>query len=210
MVNPAAPSSPPVSEELRSLSDSELMVRVQSGSSGAFDEIVVRYRATLIRVARGKLRDAELAEDAVQECLLAVFTYQDSFQSERPFRTWLWTILLNLCRRQQQRLRRSESIRSRLIGWGVRVFCLGRAEEDSKVDSNLAEADRTAYLDTLLSALNETQADALRLRFLAEMSYAEIATTMGCSLNTAKWRVKKGLSTLSEHVQSDERAGHEL
>ena len=80
MVNPAAPSSPPVSEELRSLSDSELMVRVQSGSSVAFDEIVVRYRATLIRVARGKLRDAELAEDAVQECLLAVFTYQDSFQ----------------------------------------------------------------------------------------------------------------------------------
>ena len=48
--------------------------------------------------------------------------------------------------------------------------------------------------------LSEPQADALRLRFFAGLTFPEIAAAMDCSLSTAKNRVKWGLMKLADYV----------
>ena len=58
-------------------------------------------------------------------------------------------------------------------------------------------------LESLLARLPEAQADALRLRFFGELKFQEIADAMGCSLATAKNRVRWGLTTLSSMMQSE-------
>jgi RNA polymerase sigma factor (sigma-70 family) len=58
--------------------------------------------------------------------------------------------------------------------------------------------ERAALLDELLARLTPAQADALRLRFFADLKFQEIADTMGCSLLTAKNRVRSGLLRLAE------------
>ena len=47
------------------------------------------------------------------------------------------------------------------------------------------------------------QADALRLRFFGGLSFAELATAMGCSEPGAKHRVKSGLLKLAQWMQAD-------
>src|SRR5436190_6876700 len=79
------------------------MCRVQAGEVELFDLLVRRYRGPLLNVAWSKLGDAAWAEDIVQETFLAAFAARATYNPRFAFRTWVWTILLNLCRRQWQR-----------------------------------------------------------------------------------------------------------
>ena len=79
--------------------DAELMRRANSDDSAAFAELVRRYRPALVRVASSRLGMPEGAEDVVQETFLAAFKSRRTFDERFGFRTWLWTILLNQCRR---------------------------------------------------------------------------------------------------------------
>src|SRR4029077_6986423 len=85
------------------LDDVQIMCRVQAGEVELFDLLVRRYRGPLLNVAWSKLGDATWAEDVVQETFLAAFAARATYNPRFAFRTWVWTILLNLCRRQWQR-----------------------------------------------------------------------------------------------------------
>ena len=85
------------------LSDTDIMAAVQQGHTELFDRLVERYRPRLLRFAVSKLGHVQRAEDAVQEALLAAFTARDSYDNRFAFSTWLWTILLNVCRREWRR-----------------------------------------------------------------------------------------------------------
>ncbi len=51
------------------------------------------HRSAMLRFARRKIRDEDLAEDAVQDALAAALASRDSFQGKSALRTWLIGIL---------------------------------------------------------------------------------------------------------------------
>lgn len=54
---------------------------------------LIDHRAAMLRFARRKIRDAELAEDAVQDALVAALASRESFKGQSALRTWLIGIL---------------------------------------------------------------------------------------------------------------------
>lgn len=54
---------------------------------------LMAHRAAMLRFARRKIRDTDLAEDAVQDALVAALSARDSFKGESALRTWLIGIL---------------------------------------------------------------------------------------------------------------------
>ncbi len=185
--------------KLVSLDDSQIMQQVQNGQIDRFEELVLRYREPLVRVAWSKLGDQTWAEDVVQETFMAVFSARHSYRPELPFRTWLWTILLNLCRRQWKRrmTRPQES--------AFDVLKPGHSSEPATDDGGLQRlltTERSEQLMALLDDLPEPQADALRLRFFGGLKFEEIARTMDCSLSGAKRRVQTGLLKLAERLRA--------
>ena len=184
-------------------SDAELMRRVQDGRLESFDEIVRRYHAALKRVAASKLGDETRAEDIVQETFLAVYAARDTYNPKFAFRTWLWTILLNLCRRDWKRKKRrpAEFVRSTFDASQAADFPEPYTGETGL--SRLLQLERNEQLAELLNELPEVQADAVRLRFFGGLKYDEIARTMGSSLAGAKVRVRKALLTLSRRLRDE-------
>ena len=186
------------------LDDTQIMLRVQDGQFALFDELVLRYREPLIRVARSKLGDLAWAEDVVQETFLAVFAARHTFDAKFSFRTWLWTILLNLCRRQLKRKKnRPQEVSQSILEAGRTI----RLPEPACHETGLSRvllSERRKQVAALLGKLPEVQADALRLRFYGGLKYAEIARTMNCSLSGAKLRVRNGLSALAKHLGNEE------
>ena len=183
------------------MNDSELMQRVQDGQLEFFDELVQRYRIPLTRVAISKLRDASQAEDIVQETFLAVYAARQTYKPEFAFRTWVWTILLNLCRKNWRKQNRKPQEFSQSL---FESTSLGSFPEPVSLETGLScvlQLERDELLFELLDDLPEVQADAIRLRFFGELKYSEIARTMQSSLITAKVRVKKGLLTLARWIQ---------
>jgi RNA polymerase sigma-70 factor (ECF subfamily) len=182
--------------------DRHIMQRVQAGEVELFEQLVLRYRPLLVRVASSKLGDPAGAEDVVQETLLAAFAARDSYRPEFSFSTWLWTILLNGCRRSlKSRARQTPPV----LGAAV-DFAGGRSRqiEHETGLTRLLAAEQTELLHRLLHELPEPQADALRLRFFAGLTFPEIADAMQCSRNGARLRVQTGLQALASRLRADE------
>ncbi len=198
---------------LDELSDSQLMLAAQQGRRECFAQLVRRYQSRLVRVAESRLGRRDWAEDAVQETLLAAYRSRKTFQLEKNFRTWLWTILLNQCRRQYKRRTRRREVAAL---WGAGdVDPRDSATPSRPVEpqsllpsplSALLAKERAAQLDAFLAQLTPPQADALRLRFFAGLKFLEIAETMECSLLTAKNRVRYGLARMAQLVATADKS----
>ncbi|OYW20189.1 MAG: hypothetical protein B7Z55_07645 [Planctomycetales bacterium 12-60-4] len=178
--------------------DEALMRQVQSGDLSVFEELVRRYRQPLFRVTSSKLGDRSVAEDVVQEALLAAFAARHTFDPHFSFRTWLWTIALRLCHKHWKR---SASPRSSA------VVCDPAQTESATsaavgVLEGLLQSERSELLQQALTELPEPQADALRLRFFGGLPYDEIAAAMDSSVSGAKQRVKHGLERLAERLKT--------
>ncbi len=182
-------------------SDGPIIAEVLSGRTEQFAVIVRRYQHALMRVAKSRLGRADWAEDVVQETFLCAFKSLASYDSRFSFRTWLWTILLNQCRRAYQKGQR----RANETPWNNDH----QEENDNRrqcilpPDTLLLAKERAENLQRLLADLPEVQADALRLRFFGGLKFQEIADTMGCGLSTAKHRVRCGLMSLSEQLAGE-------
>jgi|HubBroStandDraft_6_1064221.scaffolds.fasta_scaffold36948_3 RNA polymerase sigma-70 factor (ECF subfamily) len=190
--------------------DCQLMQRVQAGEFRCLDLLVERYRPALVRVAAGMLSDKALAEDVVQETFLAVFAARHTFDPAFHFRTWLWTILLNFCRRHGARqARRSQQFVQVALGQAKGPELADAATPETALAALLVR-ERNEELQRLLNELPDPQADAIRLRFFAGLTYHEIAQSMGVSLGGARLRVRAGLAKLSQQLRGGKESCHEL
>lgn len=177
-----------------SSSDAAVIQQVLYGRTDQFNELVSRYQTALFRLAYTKLGDIALAEDVVQETFLAAFKSLHTYDSHYSFRTWLWTILLNQCRRQGQRQRKRAE---RELRQDADTMAQAHSSDDPSPSSQLIRKEQAERLSALLGQLPTVQADALRLRFFGQLKFKEIADVMACSLSSAKGRVKTGLDKIS-------------
>jgi len=182
------------------LTDGELLFAIQRRDESAFAELVGRYRPRLLRFAVRSTGDVALAEDLVQDAFTAVHSACASYDSRFAVSTWIWTILLNLCRKHRRGLRTREKMHQ---AWAASASLSRR--HDTAIDG-LVRDDEARLLRERLARLPAPQADALRLRFFAELSFDEIAAAMNSSVSGAKVRVRKGLTALSEQLRRDESA----
>ncbi len=188
------------------IADGTLIAAVLAGDRDQFAPLVDRYQNQLFRAARSRMGRPDWAEDVVQETFLCAFKSLHTYKSEYSFRTWLWTILLNQCRRQLKKFSRGIFIGS----WDqqsndddLRATLADEFKSDESPSERLASKEQTKLLDAVLAELPDEQADALRLRFFGELKFHEIAETMQCSLSTAKNRVRWGLTKMSEHLKPE-------
>ena len=184
----------PVDEEP---SDAEAIASVLAGDIESFEILVQRYHPAMLRTANMRLGDRQVAEDVVQDSLLAAFRGLRSYDSNYSFRTWLWAILVNESRRKYGRMKKDVVTVS---GDAAIENVASELKEES-----LAAAEQLERVMHLLDRLPEKQSEAIRLRFAGELKYREMAQLLGCSLATAKNRVRSGLLTLGKMMQAEDR-----
>jgi len=87
--------------------DAALLDRLRAGDEAAFMELVERYGASMLRVARMYVPSQAVAEEVVQETWLGVLTGLERFEGRSSLRTWLFRILVNRARTRGERERRT-------------------------------------------------------------------------------------------------------
>src|SRR5215831_17545042 len=95
-----------------SVSDEILMAAYQAGSQDAFRQLFDRHAGSVYGFLVRRLGDNALAEDLYQEAFLRLHRARHSYDSRRPFRAWLFTIVHNLLNDALRRRRRTPSVRS--------------------------------------------------------------------------------------------------
>src|SRR5919197_510310 len=108
------PPMPPLTSLRRRLrpgagptSEADLVRHLRDGDEAAFEEVVARHHAAMLRVAGLYVRDRAVAEEVVQETWLAALTGLQGFEGRSSLKTWLFRILANRARTRAVREGRS-------------------------------------------------------------------------------------------------------
>ncbi|MBR0464614.1 MAG: sigma-70 family RNA polymerase sigma factor [Clostridia bacterium] len=70
----------------------------QLDSRSVIDRLMEQYGTSLLRMSVLYLKDADLAQDAVQETFLKAYRHLNDYRGESSEKTWLTTICVNTCR----------------------------------------------------------------------------------------------------------------
>jgi RNA polymerase sigma-70 factor, ECF subfamily len=156
-----------------------------------FDEAVARYERELMRFLLRTTHDQDDALDLFQETWLRAYRSWPKLESAAGLRPWLYRIATNLClNRARDRMRRARVI--------------GDEEPDlSSVPGNSDGAhEGMLHLKALIARLPHNQREALVMRKFGGLEYAEIASALGCSLDSARAGVYQALKKLKVAAES--------
>lgn len=174
--------------------DEVLVIGAILGNLEAFEELVVRYRPAVVRLAR-TIVGADHAEDVAQDSLLLAFKALPGIEEPRKFPAWLSAIT----RHRALRFSKSETAHlSKRVALDEALL-----EKIEALARPLAEKERDDEMIAALESLPSDYAMALRLRFLDEMPLNRIAAFMGIPLSTVKWRIHHGKKLLKEKVKGE-------
>lgn len=181
-------------------SDEELMGAFVAGQAEAFDLLLQRHQSGLFAFLARQLGDSALAEDLFQEVFLRVVRHRHQFRSDGRFAPWLYQIARHACvdQHRRARLRAADSLDHPAQRDGPAGECLAdrmpAAGEDP--EAQVLRAELKAAVDEFLTELPSEQREVFLLRTDAELSFPEIAETLGCPLDTAKSRMRYAVATL--------------
>jgi len=176
--------------------EAALVVAAQSGDESAFTEIVRRYQRVVYRVAYGLTRNASDADDLSQETFVRAYQALGRFRVGEPLQPWLSRIAVNqaysLFRRRK---RRPETSLEPLVESGEQWAAAGNDPSEET-----AERERSAQIDQAFSELSSEHQAVLVLRVVQDLSYEDIAATLGVPPGTVMSRLSRARAELKSRL----------
>lgn len=193
--------------------DSDLVERARSGDRAAFESLVERHLPRVWRVVWRIIRHHEDCEDVVQEVFLSAWQSLPGYRAEARFATWLHTIAvsraLNHLDRSAEKVRRASDS----------ILTAAEREDDtfpaaahepvatgSPTPLQSLEADELMRrLARCLERLPGVWRAVVSLRDGEDLSYDQIASSLGLALGTVRSRLARARLALRECVEEPAR-----
>lgn len=176
-----------IASTLAAPSDEQLLVRSAAGERSALDELFRRYRQLAFRVAYRLLGNEADALDAVQDGFVKALVHLPRFQGRSSFKTWLLRVVSNAALDLGRQRGRRETISIDALRARRQDDCEPRESPIPERDLELADLRR--QLNKALEQLPAAQRQTFVLHAEAELSYREIADTLGISIGTVMSRL---------------------
>ncbi len=181
------------------VSDETLLAQAGAGDPEALDELFRRYRLLAYRVAHRLLGNEADALDAVQEAFVKALVHLPRFQGRSSFKTWLLRVVSNAALDLGRQRGRRETLSMDSLGPKFREECEPLLEPDP--GRELHRQDQRRKLHEALAQLSPAQRQTFVLHAEADLSYREVAETLGISIGTVMSRLyyaRQRLRTLLE------------
>jgi RNA polymerase sigma-70 factor (ECF subfamily) len=187
---------------------------LRAGDEQAFAELVRRYHARLVRLARTFVRRDAVAEEVVQDAWLAVVRGIDRFEGRSPFRAWLFGIVANRARSTGGREARTVVVDltgptvdparfARDGAWVDPPEVWAERAEDRRVAARLADRVRH-HLDDL----PEQQREVVLLRDVEGLSATDVCVALGLTDGNQRVLLHRGRARLRSLLATDMAAAH--
>jgi RNA polymerase sigma factor (sigma-70 family) len=176
------------------LGDETLAGRAAVGNDAAFTALYERYYGPLLGYTRSILRDPEDAHDATQNALESALRALPGRESGRPLRPWLYKIAHNEAIDIMRRRRPQTEL---------------QAANEPTVPGPEVDAEHRGRLEQLvddLQSLPERQRGALVMRELNGLSYEEIGSALGLTIEAARRAVFDARTALHDAVAGRDTA----
>jgi len=175
-------------------SDETLALRSRRGDLAAFEVLARRYQRRVYTYALRIVAHAQEAEDLTQETLLRAFGSLRHFDARRRFGAWLFGIAAHVCRdclrrRGRRRERVSEAVE-------------GLATYESP-DLTAEDAEQRERVLGAVRRLPLKYREVIVLHYLEEVSYDEVAASLGITPAAARRRALRAREMLRRYLGDD-------
>jgi RNA polymerase sigma-70 factor (ECF subfamily) len=181
--------------------DLALVHATKNGEISAFEQLVERYDARLLRIAQNVTHNREDAQDAVQEAFLKAFQHLDGFREDSKFSTWLIRITVN---QSLMKLRKQRSMREVSIDEDYQAEESMLPREVADLSPSPEERYRSSELRRLMITALQTLSPILRtvfvLRDMEGFSIVQTAELLGLSQTAVKARLWRARLQLREQL----------
>lgn len=180
------------------LTDQELIRLYISGNNPAFTTLVHRHKSRIFTTIVLLVRDRNLAEDIFQEVFIKIVNALQSghYVDNSRFLAWAVRIAHNAC---ISHFRKAHTWPQVVVSYNDELGDSMELSEHSQ-EQRMIKAEITEEINVMLDRLPDQQREALILRYYADLSYKEIAHTVGISINTALGRVRYALMNLRKQA----------
>ena len=168
------------------------MELARQGDRVAFGELAVTLGDRLHALAHRILRDRELAGDVTQQTLVKIWQELPRLRDADLFAGWSYRILVNTCRDEMRKRRRSSED-------------LDLLESDAWMpDASIPIADRD-QLERSFRRLTVDQRSVLILHYYLDFSLAEIGTIVDIPVGTVRSRLHYARQAMRSAIEADRR-----
>jgi RNA polymerase sigma-70 factor, ECF subfamily len=191
----------------RVFTDEQLLAQHSAGDQRAFAELIGRYQQELFAFLARFVSDTAAADDLFQETFIQVHRNARSFDQNRRFRPWLFTIAANKARDHLRATgRHAAASLDATTGQGsgdhsttfVDLMDSGYAPPPGE----LSGAEDVAAVRLVLGALPDHYREVLIMSYFHQFSYKEIADMLHIPLGTVKSRLHAALAMFAKSYKS--------
>lgn len=173
-----------------------------------FRRLILPHLDGAYSLARYLTRDPVLSEDVVQDAMLRAFRAFGQFRGASP-RAWLFAIVRNCCRTAQARGGVGLSLVISESSLGEEAAQDLRRQPDSRPnpEEEVSRQSDIARVRRAIEAIPEPFREAVVLRDLEDLSYAEISEVTGAPVGTVMSRLSRGRAMLAKVLLPSAAAG---
>lgn len=161
------------------MDDKDLIASIGSGDKNAMHDLYERYNNAVYAFAMARCGNAELASDCVHDTMLDVWRTASRFAGQSSVKTWLFSIARNKlvdALRKRGKLSFVEEVPE-------------SADTAPNPEAAAIAASEKKRLHACLNGLKDVQQAAIRLAFLEDLTYTEIAEIEAVPVGTIKTRI---------------------
>jgi RNA polymerase sigma factor (sigma-70 family) len=169
------------------LSDQALLRRIQQDDRQAIEFLIERYQRSLYNFALRFLGDGDAAADICQHTFIQLFTHAEELHADDGLRAWLFRVARYRCLDELRRTRTVVFSQMERPDEGDGPSPLEMMADPAPLPDDLAErSDLQQILAEAIAALPMKYREVVTLRYVADLSFAEIGQVLGLPEATAK------------------------
>lgn len=173
---------------------SRLVALARDGDADAFGELYSLYSKEMYCYACSMVGNPDLAQDAVQEAVLAAFKEIKNLRSADSFKGWLFRILNIACRKQYKS--------------SVENLPLAEDADVGETDSGgIEQLEMSMELTKALDVLTQEEKEIVMLRAVSEYGSKDIAEALGIPDATVRSKYKRALEKLRKFMTDGKGGG---
>ncbi|MCH8845620.1 MAG: RNA polymerase sigma factor RpoE [Proteobacteria bacterium] len=184
-----------------SVTDKQLVERVQNGDKKAFDLLVLKYQQRIINLVSRFVHNPSDAQDITQEAFIKAYRALPNFRGESAFYTWMYRIAVNTAKnylavKSRRPLESAQDIDD---------------VEQIEGDHTLRHQETPEHLllrdeiqETILNSIEALPEDlkiAITLREAEGLSYEDIANAMDCPIGTVRSRIFRAREAIDRELK---------
>lgn len=181
--------------------DRELVRRYMNGEESAFEVLMDRHKDRVYSHIYMMVRSEQLAEDIFQDAFIKVVRTlkKGRYNEEGKFLSWVIKIAHNLVIDHFRRERKMRTVHG-----SEENDIVGRIEDDTgSAEDSIIQGRNKRELRKLIVRLPKEQREVLVMRQSFKMSFKEIASLTGVSINTSLGRMRYALINLRKMIERE-------